>query len=454
MPPSLPLPDGPVQVVFFDIDGVPRGKWLHRDKLSSALGRGGLGFCNVVFGWDCADVPYDNATLSGWHTGYPDAALSVDPHTYRTVPWMSGMPLFVGDFSTGALAGACPRSLLKRVLAKAASMDLTVRAAVEYEWFNFRETPGSLAAKLSAGEPIAPLTPGMHGYSLLRPRAEQDLYSAFWRQLTDFGIPVEGLHTETGPGVYEVASTYTDALAAADHAALTKLAVKHVGLGHGVIASFMAKWSAGLPGCGGHVHQSLARASDGAPVGFDESRPYALSPTFAHYLAGQLEALPRLLPLFAPNVNSYKRLVRGSWAATAVGWGIDNRTAALRLIGDDPGSFRIEHRVPGADANPYLALAAMVAAGLDGIERELPLAHAPIVGSAYGRDELEPLPTTLAEANARMREHTAYATRLLGEGFVEHFLATRDWEARQAPAETDGRDQISTWELQRYLEII
>ena len=442
------LPPGPVQLVVFDIDGVPRGKLVARDKLLASVGDGGgVGFCNVVFGWDAGDVPYDGSGVSGWGTGYPDAAVRVDARTLRRVPWQGGLPLVIADYGGGALADVCPRTCLRRVLAKAAALDFDVQAAVEYEWFNFRETPASLAAK--AGAPPTPLTPGMHGYSLLRPAGEWDYYRALWEGLAGLGVPLEGLHTETGPGVYEAAPEYATALEAADRAALLKLGVKQIALGHGVIAGFMAKWSAGLPGCGGHVHQSLRRLSTGEPIGFDGGRPHGLSATLAHYLAGQLHALPHVLPLLAPTVNSYKRLVPGSWAATAVGWGVDNRTAALRLVGDTPGAFRLEHRVPGADANPYLALAAMVAAGLYGIEHALALEHEPIAGNAYETPGLSPLPRTLAEATARMSDDgAAFAKTLLGEPFVEHFLRTRDWELRR------WQSAVTDWERERYLEII
>ena len=357
--------------------------------------------------------------------------------------------------SSGILAGApstdvCPRALLRRVLAKAADLDIDVQAGVEYEWFNFRETPGSLAAK--HGAPPEPITPGMHGYSLLRPAAEPAYFRALWEGMEGFDIPLEGLHTETGPGVYEAAPVYTSALEAADRAALFKLGTKQIALQHGFIASFMAKWRADLPGCGGHVHQSLRRLSDGARIGFDESRPHGMSETFEHYLAGQLYALPTLLPLFAPTVNSYKRLVPGSWASTSVSWGIDNRTAALRVIGRTPDAFRLEHRVPGADANPYLALAAMVAAGLYGIEHGLPLRTPPVRGNAYDVATFPPLPHSLAEATAALREGAAFAKTLFGEAFVEHFIATREWECRQI--KSDDRMAVSDEERARYLELV
>ena len=451
MPTTAPLqslrdlpPGAPVQLVAFDLDGVPRGKLLTRDKALAAL-REGFGFCDVVFGWDIADAPYDGAGLVGWGAGYPDARATVDAATLRQTPWADGRPLLIADFSGGHLADACPRSLLRRVSAQAADLGYGIRAGFEYEWFNFRETPDSLAAK--RGAPPTPITPGMHGYSVLRPAAEPAFHQALWTDLAAFGTPLEGLHTETGPGVYEAALPPAAALPAADAAALMKLAVKQVARRHGFTASFMAKWRDDLPGCGGHLHQSLWSADGTAALGFDESRPHGMSQACEHYLAGVLHALPRLAPLWAPNVNSYKRLVPGSWAATSVSWGVDNRTAAVRIVGGGPASYRLELRLPGADANPYLALAASVAAGLYGIRKELPLSLKPVTGDAYEATGLTPLPRDLGESVRAMREAHDFAAELLGEAFVGHFLRTREWELRQA------RAAVTDWERRRYLEL-
>ena len=440
---ALP-PGAPVQVVAFDIDGVPRGKLLTRDKALAAL-EDGFGFCDVVFGWDIADVPYDGSGLVGWDRGYPDARATPDISTLRAVPWEDGRPLLIADFSGGHLADACPRTLLRRVLAQAANQNVSIRAGFEYEWLNLRETADSLSAK--QGTPPQPITPGMHGYSLLRPAAEPAYFRALWEDLAAFGTPLEGLHTETGPGVYEAALVNDDGLPAADAAALAKLGIKQIATRHGFTATFMAKWRDDLPGCGGHIHQSLWSSDGATPLSFDGSRPHGMSEAFGHYLAGVLHALPRLTPLWAPNVNSYKRLVPGSWAATAVSWGVDNRTAAVRVVGDTPQSRRLELRLPGADANPYLALAASVAAGLYGIREELPLTLKPVDGNAYAATGLEPLPRDLGEATYAMREAEDFASELLGEGFVRHFLRTREWELRQA------RAAVTDWERRRYLEL-
>jgi glutamine synthetase len=432
------------KVAITDIDGVLRGKYIHRSKLESALD-GGFGFCNVVFGWDAGDVCYDNASYTGWHSGYPDALARLDLSTYREVPWDGGVPFLLGEFvdEHGHPLPICPRQLLKRVLARAAAVGFDVVAAFEYEFFHFRETSRSLAERGHLRP--EPLTPGMFGYSLLRLNQSKEYVNALFDELGAFGVPIEGLHTETGPGVMEAAVLYADALEAADRAVLFKAGAKEIGHRFGIMPSFMAKWRADLPGCSGHIHQSLW-SSGKKNAFYGGSEPGKLSRTLEHYIAGQLHCLPEILPMFAPTINSYKRLVEGVWAPTKANWGIDNRTTALRAIPGSKKSSRLETRVNGSDSNPYLALAAAVASGLYGIENELPLSP-PIKGNGYEDREAVTLPRNLAEATERF-ESSELAQSLFGEEFVAHFAATRRWEWRQySKAVTD-------WELARYFEII
>jgi glutamine synthetase len=437
-------PGQKVKVAITDVDGILRGKYIHKEKFLSAA-ESGFGFCNVVFGWDPGDVCYDNTTYTGWHSGYPDALARIDLATYRTVPWDGGVPFFLADFEDGGgkPLGVCPRQLYKRVLARAAARGLVPDAGLEYEWFNFQETPQSWAAKAYTSP--QPLTPGMFGYSILRAAHNRPYFTALFEELAAFGVPLEGLHTETGPGVFEAAILHTPGLEAADRAVLFKTAVKEIAQRFGIMPTFMARWSRELPGCGCHLHQSLS--SGGRNVLHDETDPHRMSPTFKSYLAGQLRALPELLPFFAPTVNSYKRLVEGFWAPTRVTWGVDNRTVAFRVIPGGPKSTRLEVRVGGADLNPYLAMAASVAAGVWGIEEGLELQEPPVTGSAYRADDAARLPRTLQEATDRL-ERSRLARELLGDEFVDHFVRTREWEWRQA------QQAVTDWELRRYFEII
>jgi glutamine synthetase len=435
-----------VKVAVTDIDGVMRGKYLHKDKFLSALDSG-FGFCNVVFGWDSSDVCYDNVKYTGWQSGYPDAMVRVDTSTFRKVPWDGNVPFFLGEFvrADGEPLEICPRQLLKKVLKRVADAGYSASTGMEFEWFNFRETPQSLAEKKCLSP--EPLTPGMFGYSQVRVSQNLPFFNAIMDELGAFGIPIEGLHTETGPGVFEAAIQYGAALESADRATLFKTSVKEIGYRFGIMPSFMAKWNAQLPGCSGHTHLSLWDAAGTKNLFYDESEPNKMSPMFKSFVAGMMQGLPELLPFFAPTVNSYKRLVDGYWAPTKVSWGIDNRTVAYRVIPGSSKSTRVEARVPGSDVNPYLAAAAAIASGLYGVQKNLALKAPPIVGSAYHDEKAERLPRTLQEATARLRE-SKLARELFGETFVDHFASTREWEWRQF------RDSVTSWELQRYFEII
>lgn len=433
-----------VKVAITDLDGVLRGKYLHMEKFLSAA-QNGFGFCNVVFGWDSADVCYDNSSYTGWHTGYPDATACVDLETHRSIPWENGLPFFLADFrkEDGTPLEICPRQLLKRVVSEAEKSGFRPGVGMEFEWFNFKESPQSLADKKFRS--IDPLTPGMFGYSLIRMGQNQPYFNALMDDLTAFGVPIEGLHTETGPGVFEAAILYSDALEAADRAVLFKGGSKEIGARFGIMPSFMAKWNMQLPGCSGHIHQSLWSGDRNAF--YDEKDPMKMSDTFKSYVAGLMQCMPEILPLFAPNVNSYKRLVDGYWAPTRVTWGMDNRTLALRAISGGAKSTRLETRVTGSDVNPYLAISGSIAAGLYGIRNKLPLREKPIVGNGYQAEDAVRLPKTLMEATEKMA-NSKLARELLGDVFVDHFTASREWEWKQY------QGAVTDWELQRYFEII
>jgi len=433
-----------VKVAVSDTDGVLRGKYLHKEKFISAV-ESGFGFCNVVFGWDSNDQCYDNTTWTGWHTGFPDALVQLDLSTFRRVPWDDNVPFFLGEFveADGTPLPVCPRQLYKRVLARAGKMGFQVLTGLEYEWFNFRETPQSFAAKGYVRP--EPITPGMFGYSLIRAGQNQPFFRALMEEMPAFGVPVEGLHTETGPGVYEAALLYAPGIESGDRGILFKQAAKEIGSRFGIMPSFMAKWSTQYPGCSGHIHQSL---SDGKRnLFYDARHPHRMSKLFESYLAGQLALLEDIQAMVAPTVNSYKRLVDGMWAPVKRSWGVDNRTATLRVIPGSPKSTRLESRCPGADINPYIALAACVGAGLWGIEKKLRLKDAPVSGDAAMAAKIPRLPRNLAEATANLKRSTA-ARELFGETFVDHFVRTREWEWRQF------QDAVTDWELKRYFEII
>ncbi|MET6998025.1 glutamine synthetase family protein [Chitinophaga defluvii] len=439
-------PSGKVKVAVTDLDGVLRGKYIAVDKFLS-ITEGKMGFCDVVFGWDMNDAAYDNVKFTGWHSGYPDAGVKLDLRTFRKIPWENDVPFFLGEFvdPQEAPAAVCPRQLLQKVLRDSEQLGYKPCFAQEFEWFNFAETPDSIHAKDFKN--MTALTPGMFGYSILRSTLKGDFMTDLFDLLKRFDVPLEGLHTETGPGVYEAAIVHTDILMAADRAVLFKTAVKEIAYRHGVMATFMAKWNESLPGCGGHVHQSLWDSAGNENVFYDAKHPQYMSEVMQQYVAGQLYCLPHILPMYAPVINSYKRLVEGAWAPTTLTWGIDNRTVALRVLAGGKKSTRLETRVIGADTNPYLAMAACLASGLYGIRHQLKLEQPATTGNGYRDYSYGTLPRNLDEATRQMK-NSPVAKELFGDTFVEHFALTREWEWKQyAKAVTD-------WELKRYFEII
>jgi glutamine synthetase len=436
-----------VKIGGFDVDGVLRGKYVSLDKFWSAV-KSGFGFCDVIFGWDLHDVLYDNAKVTGWTTGYPDTHATIDLDTFRVIPWEPDTAAFLVDFvqKDGSAHPACPRSLLKKVLADAKALGASATFAAELEFFVFKETPASLREK--GHRHLTTLTPGMFGYSWLREGQNRELCHALLDDMSAYDIPIEGLHTETGPGVYEVALRYDDALRMADKAALFKTAAKEVCARFGLMPTFMAKWNHDLPGSSGHLHQSLwAIQGETTNLFFDDGSPDKLSAFAKHYLAGQLALMPELTALYSPTVNSYKRYVPGVWAPLTATWGVENRTCAIRAIPADAGGTRLEYRQTAADMNPYIAIATMLAAGLHGVKNKMS-APAGSSGDASKASESAPaLPRTLASATELLAKSDV-AKQILGEGFVDHYVRTRQWEVRQFER------VVTDWELARYFESI
>jgi glutamine synthetase len=432
-----------VKVAVFDNDGILRGKFIDRAKFLAALEKG-FGFCDVVLGWDSNDQQYDNVSFTGWHTAFPDAQVRLLPETCRALPLEGNMLLFLGEFA-GKAEEVCPRAVLRRVLARAASMGLSATAAAEYEFFVFSETPASVREKHYRN--LTNLTPGYFGYSVLRSGVHAELYQALLKLAEDMRMPIEGLHTETGPGVMEAALHYTEALEAADRAALFKTFVKVLAQRRGLMATFMAKWSQQLPGQSGHLHVSVTR-KDGTSAFYDEGKPHTMSDAMRWFVGGQQALMPELLAMVASTVNSYSRLVPGYWAPTSATWGVENRTCALRVIQGGPKAQRVEYRIAAADINPYLALAVAIGSGLWGIEHRIE-PDEPITGNAYEKKlpAKRQLPRTLTEAAERLAGSKA-AHELFGKPFAEHFAASREWEEREF------RRAVTDWELARYFEII
>ncbi len=433
-----------VKVGVFDIDGIFRGKYMQASKFLTVLEKG-FEFCDVVVGWDSNDQLYDsNVSITGWHSGYSDAPVRIVPETCRELPLEKNTLLFVGEF-TGKVEQVCPRGLLKRVVEKAASMGIKAKMACEFEFFVFNETADTVREKGYQG--MTNISPGFFGYSMLRNSEFHEFYEEMLSLCKTMDFPLEGLHTETGPGVIEGAICYADIMEAADRGALFKTYMKVLAKKWNWLATFMAKWSGDYPGQSGHLHLSL-QDFEGNSIFHDKSCKDNMSETMRYFIGGQQALMPELLSMVSPTINSFSRLIPGFWAPTDASWGIDNRTCSLRAIPGSKKSQRVEYRVTAADINPYIAGAAALGSGLWGIENKIE-PDAPIEGNAYDKEypEQRRFPATLADAAMRLKESKA-ARQLFGDVFVDHYSATRLWESKEF------QRHITDWELKRYFEII
>ncbi|KAI0664647.1 glutamine synthetase/guanido kinase [Cubamyces menziesii] len=460
-----------VKVAGIDVDGVLRGKYMSKEKFLSAASSDGFNFCSVIFGWDIHDAVYSKELLiSNRANGYRDLIASIDLATYRRIPWENNVPFFLVSFldpDTKEPICADPRGVLRKVAQRAQAKGWRCIAGCEYEYFQFKETPDSLAKK--GFRDLQPLTSGMHGYSLLRTQLNSEYFNDLFDESLKFQVPLEGHHTETGPGVYETALAYTDALRMADNAILFKFLAKSVGMKRGVVPSFMAKPWGNLPGCSGHIHVSLRDAMGKSLFALPEEqlktgRPDAqsedtrfMSQEGEWFLAGVLDGLPDVMPMLVPTINGYKRLVGGEafWAPNAVTYGYDSRAASVRIISPPsvpPSATRLEVRVPGADMNPYFALSAIFALGLRGIEKKLSLPGPPVsklTPEDKKSGKVQMLPQSLEAASERMMRPDSIAREdsVFGNDFVDHFGGTRQHEVRL------WNEAVTNWEVERYLEL-
>ncbi len=428
-----------------DIDGLFRGKRVPAQYFLDSVAHKGSMIADILFGWDVTDELMDGLVHSGWHTGYADLVLMPDLSTVRAVPWEPGTATAVCDVLTpeGAPVEIAPRRVLQRQIERAAGLGHAFSIGYELEFYLYRETPYSVIEKDYAN--LVPSTPGLATYSLHRLAMIDDVIGEIREQMNAYGIPIEASNTEYGPGQIEINIRHCPPLEAADRVLLYKDGVRQIAERHGYFASFMAKISADGAGSSGHVHCSVRPAADPSTNAFWDAERGGESGLLAQTIAGQIAAMPEHTLLFCPTVNSYKHKVPGSWAPTSVAWGRDNRTASLRVIAREAASSRIEHRLPGADANPYLAIAGVIAGALHGIEHELE-PPPPAVGNVY--DQGAPLlPASIEEGIAALESGTI-SRAAFGDEFVDHFLATRRWERDH------HRAAVTDWERRRYFSRI
>jgi glutamine synthetase len=442
------IADGSIDTVvlaFPDMHGRPVGKRVTPGFFSSHVAEHGIEVCDYLLAVDVDMNPLPGYHFANWDLGYGDMVATPDYDSARLIPWLPGTALVICDLTDvgGAPIDVSPRQILRRQIERATERGFTVQSATELEFFLFHDTYEE--AQEGGWRNLTPHTSTIEDYQLLQTSREEYVLRRIRNEMCAADIPVEFSKGEAGRGQHEVNVTYTDALRTADRHLVFKNGIKEIATQEGRAATFMAKWTMDDVGSSCHVHNSLWDAATGDPLMADPNHPSGLSTIGRRFLAGQLHAARQLAWCAAPTVNSYRRYVPGSWAPTAVVWGEDNRTCGFRVVGHGAGR-RIESRVPGADVNPYLVVAACIAAGLYGIDHELELGD-PYPRNAYEATDVPRIPSTLVEAIEELGG-SEVAAEAFGPEVHHHLLNTaqQEWEA--------SNRHVSDWELARNFERI
>ncbi|MCH2094734.1 MAG: glutamine synthetase family protein [Rhodobacteraceae bacterium] len=429
-----------VLTCMVDMQGRLMGKRFHAEAFLD-MAEGETHCCNYLLATDLEMATPDGYASTSWSAGYGDYIMKPDLTTLRPVPWLDGTALVlcdVLDHHTHQPVPHSPRDVLKRQVARAQAMGLTPIMATELEFFLFQGTHDEIAA---GGYNLTPISRYNEDYHIFQTTKEEPIMRPIRNHLRAMGIPVEGTKGEAEAGQEELNIKYAEALATADHHILAKHAVKEIAHLSGHAATFLPKWHHDRVGSAAHVHMSLWR--DGANAFHDADAPLGKSRLMDHYMAGLLKYAADYTVFLAPYVNSYKRFAKGTFAPTQIVWSVDNRTAALRLCGDGTRGVRVENRVPGADMNPYLACAAMLAAGLKGIEEQLDLPD-PFKGDAYAGTH-DVIPKTLREAREALVA-SEMLTQAFGADVIAHY-------ARAAEVEIEDFNRVVTdYEIARGFE--
>ena len=438
------IADGQIDTVLtciIDMQGRLMGKRFHAEAFLD-MAEDETHCCNYLLATDLEMATPDGYASTSWERGYGDYIMKPDLTTLRPVPWLDGTAIClcdVLDHHTHAPVPHAPREILKKQIARAQAMGFSPVMATELEFFLFQGTHDDIARD---GFKLQPISNYNEDYHIFQTTKEEPIMRPIRNHLRTMGVPVEGSKGEAEAGQEELNIKYAEALATADHHTLAKHAIKEIAHQNGAAATFLPKWHADRVGSAAHVHQSLWK--DGANAFHDSDRPLGKSALMDHYMAGLIKYAPDYTYFMAPYINSYKRFAKGSFAPTQTVWSVDNRTAAFRLCGDGTKAVRVECRVPGSDVNPYLALAAMLAAGLKGIEEKLALPD-PYAGDAYSDDEQQHIPRTLRDARECL-----IASDMLQDAFgndvVTHY-------ARAAEVEIEDFNRVVTdYEIARGFE--
>ena len=432
-----------VLTVLVDMQGRLMGKRMHADFFVDSAWEE-THSCNYLLATDMEMETVEGYKSTSWEAGYGDYTMKPDLDTLRRIPWLEGTALVmcdVLDHHTHEEVPHSPRAILKRQVARLEALGMKPFMASELEFFLFEESYEE--AQALGHRDLTPISGYNEDYHIFQTTKEEDVMRAIRNGLNGADIPVENSKGEACAGQEEINVRYADALTMADRHAIMKNGCKEIAWAQGRSISFMAKWSYDHAGNSSHVHQSLWSA-EGEPLFFDPDAEHGMSELMRHYLAGLLEHAGAITLFLAPYVNSYKRFMEGTFAPTKAIWSMDNRTAGYRICGSDTKAVRIECRVGGADLNPYLAMAALLAAGIDGIENKRELEPA-FVGDAYGGKDVREIPTTLRDAVAEL-DQSKMLRAAMGEDVIDHYVHAGRWEQY----EQDRR--VTDWEVRRGFE--
>ncbi|OED37837.1 glutamine synthetase [Chromatiales bacterium (ex Bugula neritina AB1)] len=431
-----------VLVCLVDMQGRLMGKRFHVSNfLESAWEE--THCCNYLLATDLEMGTPDGYASSSWETGYGDYIMKPDLSTLRTLPWLEGTALVLCDIldhHTHKAVPHSPRAVLKRQIERLQSLGYTAMMATELEFFLFRESLDELRRRHYMD--LEPISDYNEDYHILQTTKEEPVMRRLRNALYKAGVPIENSKGEAESGQEELNIRYSEALSCADHHSLAKHATKEIAWQQGHAATFIPKWHADRVGSASHVHMSLWK--DGSNVFHDPQGQYGMSGLMRHFMAGIIHYAPEYTVFLAPYINSYKRFMKGTFAPTKTAWSVDNRTAGFRLCGESTKAVRVECRIPGSDVNPYLAQAALLAAGIKGIEDKLELADA-ATGDLYNDDSVAEIPSTLRSAIECFKNSTML-TEAMGEEVIAHYTHCAEWEQ-----ETFDR-AVTQWEVARGFE--
>ncbi len=417
-----------VLVCLVDMQGRLMGKRFHAQNFIDSAWHE-THCCNYLLATDLEMATPEGYAATSWQAGYGDYVMKPDLTTLRTVPWLDGTVMVlcdVLDHHTHNEVPHSPRAILKRQVARLAELGFTAKAATELEFFLFEKSFEDI--RKSGFRDLEPISGYNEDYHILQTTKEEAVMRPLRNHLFAAGIPIANSKGEAEAGQEELNIRYADAMDCADYHSIAKHATKEIAWQQGHAATFLPKWHHNRTGSSSHVHQSLWNAN-GSSAFYDKKAELGMSQTMRHYMAGLIKYAPEYTYFLAPYVNSYKRFSKATFAPTKTVWSVDNRTAGFRLCGADTKSVRVECRIGGSDLNPYLAIAAQLAAGIKGLEDKLELPK-PTTGDIYETKSAKRIPHSLRDATDTLRK-SALLRNAFGDGVIDHYVRAAEWEQEE-----------------------